>query len=105
VADLRDPAFQERYLRGDTQILGRHATAVLASYEYSPLLSFSSEWLHNPADGSGVVVPSMTWTISDRWSTVVSGYVPYGCGPAGMVLGSEFGASPVALIVQIMMYR
>jgi hypothetical protein len=32
---LADPAFEERYLRGDTQILGRHALAALASYRLS----------------------------------------------------------------------
>ena len=105
VPALRDPAFQERYLRGDTQILGRHAVAALASYELAPELALSSEWLLNPVDGSGVVVPSATWTVSYRWSVLLSGYVPYGFGPTGLSLGSEFGASPIAAFVQIRMYR
>ena len=105
LAELRDPAFQERYLRGDTQILGRHAMAVLASYECTPEIAFSSEWLQSPVDGSGVAVPSMTWTASDRWSVMFSGYVPYGRGPSGTTLGSEFGASPIAAFVQVRTYR
>jgi hypothetical protein len=105
VRNLRDPAFQERYLRGDTQILGRHATAILASYELAPELALSSEWLFSPVDGSGVAVPSTTWTVSDQWSVVFSGYLPYGRGPAGLTLGSQFGASPFAAFVQIRMYR
>lgn len=105
LAQLRDPVFQERYLRGDTQILGRHATAVLASYEYSPEMSLSSQWLESPADASGVVVPSMTWTTSDRWSVVFSGYLPYGRGPSGLTWRSQFGASPFAAFAQLRVYR
>lgn len=105
VAALGDPAFRERYLRGDTQILARHAVALLASYEYAPELALASQWLFSPVDGSGVVVPSATWTISDRWSVLLSGYAPYGRGPIGLTLGSEFGASPIAGLVQIRMYR
>ena len=46
----------------------------------------------------------MAWTVSDGWS-VLSGYVPYGPGPTGLTLGSEFGASPPAAFVQVRMYR
>jgi hypothetical protein len=105
LAQLQEPAFQERYLRGDTQILGRHALAVLASYEVGPELALSNEWLQNPVDGSGVVAPSITWTVSDNWSALLTGYLPYGRAPAGTALGSEFGASPMALLVQLRMYR
>jgi hypothetical protein len=105
LSQLADPAFHERYLRGDTQILGRHATAVLASYELSPELTLASQWIQSPVDGSGVVVPSTTWTLSDRWSVVVSGYLPYGREPDGVTLASEFGASPLAAFVQIKAYR
>jgi hypothetical protein len=102
---LRDPAFQQRYARGDTQILTRHATALLASYELSPELTVSGEWLQSPVDGSGVLMPSTTWTLSDRWSVALSGYVPYGEKPAGTTLRSAFGATPLAAFVQIKVYR
>jgi hypothetical protein len=105
LSQLADPAFHERYLRGDTQILGRHAIAVLASYELSPEIMLASEWVQSPVDGSGVVVPMTTWTLSDRWSVVFSGYVPYGREPAGLTLASEFGAAPLAAFVQIKTYR
>lgn len=105
VASLRDPEFLKRYLRGDTQILGRHAVAVAASYDWSPELTLSTNWILNPADGSGVLVPSLTWTGSDRWSVVVNGYVPYGEPPIGPFLKSEYGASPLAALVQFRMYR
>lgn len=105
LAQLADRTFQERYLRGDTQILGRHALALVASYEWGPELSVAGEWLQSPTDGSGVMVPSATLTYSDRVSTVFSGYVPYGRAPVGSTLRSDFGAAPLALVVQVRMYR
>ncbi len=102
---LSDPAFQERYLRGDTQILGRHAVAALASYEFSPEWSTAIEWLQSPTDGSGIVVPSAVLTLGDRSSMFASVYVPYGRAPTGPVLASEFGASPLAAFVQFRFYR
>ena len=101
---LADPVFQERYLRGDTQILGRHATALLASYELSPEFTLAGEWVQSPVDGSGVVVASTTWTLSDRWSVLLSGYVPYGRAPVGLTLASEFGGVPLAAFLQVKAY-
>ncbi len=102
---LADPAFQERYLRGDTQILGRHALALLASYEHSPELSFGGQWLQSPVDGSGVAVGTATWTLSDNWSVVAGGYVPFGREAVGLALRSQFGSSPLAALIQIRGYR
>ena len=101
---LADPGFQERYLRGDTQILTRHAVAVLATYEYSPELTLAGQWLQNPTDGSGIVVPSATWTFSDRWSAVFSGYLPFGAVPVGLTLNSQYGASPSGVFAQVRAY-
>ncbi len=105
VRRLADPGFQERFLRGDTQILGRHAVAVLASYEFSPEWSSTVEWLQSPGDGSGVIVPSTTLTFGDRASMFVSVYAPFGRAPHGTALASEYGASPLATFVQFRFYR
>ena len=102
---LADPAFRERYLRGDTQILERHALAVLASYEVSPELALGASGFRAPTDGSGVVVPSATWTFGDRWSMLASTYLPFGRAPAGGTLGSAFGATPLGLFVQLKVYQ
>jgi hypothetical protein len=75
---LSDPSFLERYIRGDTQILSRHAIGVLASYEASPELALTGQWMHTPLDRSGVLAPGMTWTFSDRVSLFSAGYLPYG---------------------------
>ncbi|HET7699015.1 MAG TPA: hypothetical protein VFK57_25070 [Vicinamibacterales bacterium] len=103
-AALGDPRFRARYLRGDTQILGRHALAVLASYEHSAAVSASAQWLHSPSDASGLVVPSITYTVDDRWSVLSSIYLPYGRGGRDGV-AREFGATPVAAFLQVRMYR
>ena len=101
---LADPGFQERYLRGDTQILTRHAIAVLATYQCSPELTLAGQWLQNPTDASGIVVPSATWTLSDRYSAVLSGYLPFGSEPVGLLLHSQYGASPLGVFAQIRAY-
>jgi hypothetical protein len=102
---LADAAFRDRYLRGDTQILGRHALAALASYEFSPELAVSGLWLQSPVDGSGVAAPSATVTFSDRLSLVATAYVPYGRPPHGLVLNSEYGAGALSGFLQVRMYR
>jgi len=102
---LTDPVFQERFLRGDTQILERHAAAVMASYEFSPEWSASFQWLQSPVDGSSVAVPAATLTFSDTLSLLMSGYVPVGRVPVGLALQSVFGAYPLAAFVQLRYYR
>jgi len=102
---LANPSFRERYLRGDTQILGRHALALLASHEFSPELALTGQWLHSPIDGSGVVAPSTTLTFSDRLSMLATVYVPYGRAPDGLVLNSEYGTAALSGFVQVRIYR
>jgi hypothetical protein len=101
---LSDPAFRERYLRGDTQILERHALAALATYEASPELTLNGQWIQSPVDGSGVVVPSATWTLSDRLSLLGSLYLPYGAAPEGLIFQSTYGAAAVSGLLQIRVY-
>jgi hypothetical protein len=104
LALIADPGFRERYLRGDTQILGRHALAVLASHEFSPEFTLSGQWLQSPVDGSGVVAPSATFTFGDRLSLVATAYVPYGRPPEGTTLKSEYGAAAVSAFLQMRAY-
>lgn len=104
IAKLADPAFRERYLRGDTQILGRHALAALASYEFSPEWTYALQWLQSPVDGSGVVVPSATLTLGDRLSLLANLYLSYGHPPEGPVLHSEYGVVPISGLLQLRLY-
>jgi hypothetical protein len=101
---LSDPAFRERYFRGDTQILERHAVAALLNYEASPELALAGQWVQSPIDGSGVLVPSVTWTLSDRLSLLGSAYLPYGAPPEGLTLQSVYGAAALSGLLQIRIY-
>jgi hypothetical protein len=102
---LADPAFVERYLRGDMQILTRHALAATTAYEVSPLVSCTVAWIQQPVDRSGVVVPSISLTFGDRASAGASAYWSYGRGRSLQGLGSEYGATPISLLVQVRFYR
>jgi hypothetical protein len=101
---LLDPAFLLRVTRGDTQILGRHAVGVTAATELTPTLAIGVQWLHSPADHSGVIAPTSTVTFSDTTSLVVNAYVPYGSPPEGTTLRSQFGATGLSGFVQLNVY-
>ncbi|HET9361768.1 MAG TPA: hypothetical protein VFO58_18580 [Vicinamibacterales bacterium] len=101
---LTTPSFLERFVRGDMQILSRHAVGVTGSYEVSPEITYSGQWLHNPGDRSGIVAPSMTYTFNDAVSLLGGVYVPYGRPPEGGLLRSEYGASPQSALLQLRLY-
>ena len=90
-----------RFTRGDTQILGRHAIALLASYEVSPELELGLRWIQSPIDGSGVITPTATAPLSDRMSVIAAMYVPYGAAPSGAMLRTEYGATALTGFVQL----
>lgn len=104
LALLASPSFLERFVRGDMQILSRHAIGMTGAYEASTEITYSGQWLHNPGDQSGVVAPAMTYTFSDAVSLLGSVYVPYGRPPEGGVLRSEYGAAPLSGLLQLRVY-
>jgi hypothetical protein len=104
-AYLADPAFVARYVRGDTQVLTRHALAVIGSYEWSPLVASSAMVIQEPTDASGVLTPSLTLTFGDHWSLLASVYLVYGRGRTGSSPGSAYGAAPNTMLVQVRVYR
>jgi hypothetical protein len=101
---LSSPDFRERYLRGDTQILSRHALALTGSYEASPEFTYAGQWVHNPTDRSGIVAPSVTYTRSDHVSLLGTAYIPYGPGPRAQAFRSEFGTSLLSVLLQLRIY-
>jgi len=101
---LSDPAFRARFLRGDTQLLGRHGAAVLASIELTNELSTQLLGLFSPRDGSGVASPAAVWTLSDAASVHLALYLPWGAGPDGLLLRSEHGATPLSGFLQLRIY-
>lgn len=101
---LDDSAAIERYLWGDTQILGRHAAALHVTYGVGTVFPASLTWIASPADGSGIVSPSVTWVFSDNVTLTASGYVPHGCSSADGELRSEYGAVPAGGLLQLSFY-
>jgi hypothetical protein len=99
---LADPSFRTRLERGDTQILGRHAITLQASYELSPELSTGLSWIQSPRDGSGVIVPNATATLGDRLSIRALLYLPWGAEPIGVTLQSEYGTAALTGYVQLL---
>jgi hypothetical protein len=99
-----DESFQERLLRGDTQLAVRQAVALLASYEATETTTFQLLWLVSPRDGSGVASPSATLALGDHATVQVTAFLPLGAPPAGGVLRSDFGATPIAALVQLGLY-
>ena len=97
--------FRTRYLRGDTQILGKQALAFRWAYEFSDLLNASVSWIGSPTDGSGVVTPVLSSTFSDNLSTTLSAFFPYGAGWDGNgIPRSEYGSSPLTGFLQVNIY-
>jgi len=104
-ARLRERIFRERFLRGDTQMLGRHAIAAQLSYPLSDILNGSFLILQSPVDGSGVVSPSIRWDLAEDMSLTASAFVPWGDEPSAGQLDSEYGATPMSFVLQLNIYR
>jgi hypothetical protein len=99
-----DERFTERLLRGDTQLAARQAVALLATYEATETTTFQLLWLVSPRDGSGVVSPGATLSLGDRATVQATAYLPLGSTPTGGVLRSDFGATPLSVLVQLAVY-
>ena len=103
-ARFADEVFVARYLRGDTQILGRHAVALQVTYPLVETLTGSVLVMQSPDDGSGLVGPSLVWDAAESVSVVASGFVPWGDEPVDGQFRSEYGGTPLSLTLQVSLY-
>ncbi|MBN1818168.1 MAG: hypothetical protein JW828_12480 [Sedimentisphaerales bacterium] len=101
---LLNPAFQKRLLRGDMQILGRHALATQLSYPFNEAMTGSFLVLTNPSDGSGVLSPALVWDANNNTTISISGFLPWGEEPDGLMIQSEYGMTSTSLFAQLTMY-
>ena len=46
------------------------------SYEVSPEVAWSGQWLHNPGDHSGIIATGLTYTFNDAVSLLATLYLP-----------------------------
>ncbi len=104
VSRLADPIFQERFLRGDMQILGQHAIAVQSSYPINDIWTGSLLILPSPVDGSGIAAPSLSCSCTQDISLLLSCFIPWGAGPSNGQLNSEYGATPTSFFCQMSIY-
>jgi len=103
-ARFQDPDFQRRYLRGDTQILGRHALAAQLSYPFNEAVSGGLLVLTNPTDGSGVISPSLRLDLDKNITLLTNAFIPWGDEPQNGQLQSEYGATAASLFLQAAIY-
>jgi hypothetical protein len=103
-ARLLEPVFQQRFLRGDTQILGQHALALLSAYPFTNVFSGALLILMSPVDGSGLVSPSGVLDLTQNVTLSVTGFIPWGEQPSAGQLKSEFGSSSASLFLQLSAY-
>jgi hypothetical protein len=101
---LQDPDFQRRFLRGDTQILGRQAIAAQLSYPFNEAVHGSFLALTNPTDGSGVLSPSLRLDLDRNVTLITNAFVPWGAAPEFGQLQSEYGATSASLFLQAAIY-
>ena len=102
---LAIPDFQERFARGDSQILGRHALGIQASYPISDVWSGSLLILGSLTDGSGLISPSLSWDFAENVTFVISGTAPWGDEPSNGLIQSEYGGTPLSLFLQLSIYH
>jgi len=101
---LADPVFQERYLRGDTQILCRHALGLQASVRAWQDVSLATLVLANPEDGSGVVSPSLVWDAWQNLTVLLHLFLPWGESPENGSLQSAYGGNAASAFLQVNAY-
>jgi len=101
---LQDPDFQDRFLRGDTQILGRQALAAQLSYPFNEAVNGGFLVLTNPTDGSGVLSPSLRLDLDRNVTLITNAFVPWGDEPRNGQLQSEYGATSASLFLQAAIY-
>ena len=101
---LSDPVYRQRLLRGDAQVLGRHAGALQLSRGIGGVLPLTLGWVFAPTDGSGVLTGVATWVFSDALTLTFSTYWPYGAGPSSGALRSEYGRMAKSGLLQMDFY-
>ncbi len=99
-----DRTVQKRFLRGDTQTLGRHNLGFRASYPVNLTVTAGLLVLTSARDGSGLVSPSVAWDVRRNVTFLASAFAPWGPRPSAGVQRSEYGGTPWSLFLQANLY-
>lgn len=101
-AEIVDVVLSEPFSRGELQVIGRDETAVQASYQVHPLLSAELLALWNLGDGSVLLVPAVTYLVSNEVTARGGCFFGFGTDAAsGGLPGSEYGPVPSSLYVSL----
>lgn len=95
--------------RDDVPLLARHYAALAASLEVIPILRLAGTGLVNASDGSGLAGLSLIYSLADESDLIAGAFVPWGRGlqaddPAAVMLGSEFGLSPISAYLETRLF-
>lgn len=100
--NLLQTAASDAYLRGDLQTLGEWTLAAQASYQTHPLVGVDLLTLVNLKDGSTLVAPGLTWSVSAHASVRSGLFIGAGSGAEpGQLLGSEYGSVPTLVYASL----
>jgi hypothetical protein len=100
--NILQTATSDAFLRGDMQTLGEWTLATQASYQTHPLVGVDMLALVNLQDGSALVAPGLTWSVSAHASVRSGVFIGAGSGtePGGLP-GSEYGSVPTLVYASL----
>jgi hypothetical protein len=101
---LSNPDYLNRFEQGDTQITGRQALGLQASYDLDGFWHGNLEVLQSLIDDSGVMVPSLSWDAGQNITLLGAAYLAYGQTSINSVPQSQFGAVPPTFILEANFY-
>jgi len=77
-SDYFKTASETAFTDGAVYLLARHYIAPGLSFEITPLLIFSSQFLFNMEDGSALLSPSFEWSVSQNIYAELSAFIGIG---------------------------
>ncbi|HET7041455.1 MAG TPA: hypothetical protein VFI13_05535, partial [Gemmatimonadales bacterium] len=88
--------------RAELQVLGRDEAATQVTYQLRPLLGLELLTLWNLRDGSGLIAPAASRSLSEEVSARAGVFLPVGtAGPTPAMRGSEYGPQPAGAYVAV----
>jgi len=103
---LLDVVASAPYQHGEMQVLGRWTAAAQASWQATPLVSTDAMALMNLGDGSALLAPGLSWSLTAAASLRAGAFVGVGAGTSDprSGLGSEYGSIPVLGYIALSMF-
>ncbi len=94
-SELWETARSPAAARGEISTLGRDALVLSASWEFHPLTTPNVLVLMNLRDGSALLSPGLTHSLTDEASLRLGAFIGAGPGAGAEALRSEHGATPL----------